>query len=177
MGDGVVACWDGEDVPLEVLPLASVVPQEGVDKVGLSVMGEVGKNPPPSDWVLGKYHHFGDFVGASYEGYEEEVLALLKSIDARHTNLVNGEEVSDISGRSGRKGSKELKGLVGTINCNIGSSRSRGNKKERVLLLSQWMSKSSLGIFEGLMIGTSSSKLEVLLSIGELMSFAVRKLK
>jgi hypothetical protein len=137
MGDGVVACWDGEDVPLEVLPLASVVPQEGVDKVGLSVMGEVGKNPPPSDWVLGKYHHFGDFVGASYEGYEEEVLALLKSIDARHTNLVNGEEVSDISGRSGRKGSKELKGLVGTINCNIGSSRSRGNKKERVLLLSQ----------------------------------------
>ena len=51
-------------------------------------------------------------MGASYEGYEEKVLALLKSIDARCTNLVNGEEVSDMSGRLGRKGSRELKGLV-----------------------------------------------------------------
>ena len=76
-------------------------------------------------------------MGASYEGYEEEVLALLKSIDARCTNLVNGEEVSDMSGRSGRKGSRELKGLVGIINYDVGSSRSRGNKRERVLLLSQ----------------------------------------
>ena len=148
-GDGVVTCWEGEEVPLEVLPLASVVPQEGVGVKGLSALGEVGVDVAgsfelgkatsafsPSEWVLGKYHLFGEFVGASYEGCEEEVLALLKSIDSRRTNIVSGGEVSDKFGKSGRKGSRELKALVSTINYVSRSSRSRGSNRERVLLLS-----------------------------------------
>jgi hypothetical protein len=135
-GDGVVACWDGEEVPLEVFPLASVVPQEGVSAPELLMMGEAETDLPPSDWVMGKYQHFGDFVGASYEGYEEEVLTLLKSIDARRANFEKGEIVSDINVRSGRKGSRELKGLVSTINYDTGSSRSRSNNRERALMLS-----------------------------------------
>jgi hypothetical protein len=141
---------DGEDVPLEVLPLASVVPQEGVGVEGVSVLGEAGvdvvgssklgeakSDPSPSEWVMGKYHLFGEFVGASYEGFEEEVLALLKSIDTCRTNIVSGGEVSDMSCKLGRKGSRELKVLVSTINYDSGLSRSRGSKRERVLLLSQ----------------------------------------
>ena len=85
---------------------------------------------------MGKYQHFGDFVGASYEGYEEEVLTLLKFIDARRTNSEKGIVVPDINVRSGRKGSKEFKGLVSTINHDTGSSRNRSNNRERVLMLS-----------------------------------------
>jgi hypothetical protein len=149
-GNGVVTCWEGEEIPLEVLPLASVVPQEGVGVKGLSALGEawvdvarsseLGKATSASslsEWVLGKYHLFGEFVGASYEGCEEEVLALLKSIDFCRINTVSGGEIFDKSGRSERKGSRELKALVSTINYDAGSSRSRGSNRERALLLSQ----------------------------------------
>jgi hypothetical protein len=86
-----------------VLPLAFVVPQvgggmkgsvilgeTGVDVAGSSELGEAKSVSSPLDWVLGKYHLFGKFVGASYEGCEEEVLALLKSIDSRRTNIISG---------------------------------------------------------------------------------------
>ena len=76
-------------------------------------------------------------MGASYEGCEEEVLALLKSIDSHRTDTVSGGEVSDKSGKSGRKGSRELKALVSTINYDVGPSRSRGSNRDRVLMLSQ----------------------------------------
>ena len=148
--DGVVTCWEGEEIPLEVIPLASVVPQEGVGVKGLSAMGEAGADvtglsdlgketsaSTPSEWVLGKYHLFGEYVGASYEGCEEEVLALLKSIDARRISTESGGEFSDKSGRSGRKGIRELKALVSNINYDAGSSRSRGSNRGRALMLSQ----------------------------------------
>ena len=140
----------GEEEPLEVLPLASVVPQvgggmkgsiilgeTGVDVAGSSELGEAKSVSSPSDWVLGKYHLFGKFVGASYEGCEEEVLALLKSIDSRRINIVSRGEVSDKSGKSRRKGSRELKELVSTINYDAGLSHNRGSNRDRVLLLSQ----------------------------------------
>ena len=76
-------------------------------------------------------------MGASYEGCEEEVLALLKSIDSRRINIVSRGEVSDKSGKSRRKGSRELKELVSTINYDAGLSHSRGSNRDRVLLLSQ----------------------------------------
>ena len=149
-GDGVVTCWEREEIPLEVIPLASVVPQEGVGVKGLSAMGEAGVDvtgsselgkamsaSSPSEWVLGKYHLFGEFVGASYEGCEEEVLALLKSIDSRSINTISGGELSDKSGRSRRKASRELKALVSNINYDAGSSRSKGSNRGRALLLSQ----------------------------------------
>ena len=147
-GDGVVACWDGEEDPLEVLPLASVVPHAGVEPE-LVMRGEAEQDLPPSEWVMGKYQHFGDYVGASYERYEEEVLKLLKSIDAHRTNSEKGVVVPDINVRSSRKGGRELKGLVSTINYDTGSSRSRSNNRERVLM------------FGGLMTGIRGSKLEV----------------
>jgi hypothetical protein len=36
---------------------------------------------PPSDWVVGQMKAFGELVGASYEGYEDEVMALLQKIE------------------------------------------------------------------------------------------------
>jgi hypothetical protein len=38
---------------------------------------------PPFDWVVGQMKAFGELVGASYEGYEEEVITLLQKIELR----------------------------------------------------------------------------------------------
>ncbi|GMY19543.1 hypothetical protein FCV25MIE_14782 [Fagus crenata] len=38
---------------------------------------------PPLDWVLGHMKAFGSLVGASYEGYEDKVIALLQKIESR----------------------------------------------------------------------------------------------
>ena len=38
---------------------------------------------PPSKWVLGQLKEFGKVVGASYEGYEEEIIAILQKIESR----------------------------------------------------------------------------------------------
>jgi hypothetical protein len=71
---------------------------------------------------LGKenYHEFGAFLGASYEGYEEEIISLLKAIDARRSQQTrdNGKIA-----KSGGKGSRELKSLISTVNYETGSSR------------------------------------------------------
>uniref|UniRef100_A0A2N9F873 Reverse transcriptase zinc-binding domain-containing protein n=1 Tax=Fagus sylvatica TaxID=28930 RepID=A0A2N9F873_FAGSY len=38
---------------------------------------------PPSEWVLGQLKEFRKGVGASYEGYEEEIIAILQKIESR----------------------------------------------------------------------------------------------
>ena len=38
---------------------------------------------PPSEWVVGQMKAFGELVGASYEGYKDEVMALLQKIELR----------------------------------------------------------------------------------------------
>ncbi len=53
----------------EVMPLASFVPLDGVCVDGDPVKGIMGKESPPSEWVLGKLQSFKEFVGALYEGY------------------------------------------------------------------------------------------------------------
>ena len=62
-------CWERDDAPLEVMPLASFVPLDGVCVDGDLVEGIMGKESPPSEWVLGKLQSFKEFVGALYEGY------------------------------------------------------------------------------------------------------------
>jgi hypothetical protein len=92
----------------------------------------------PSEWVLGKYHEFGEYIGASYEGYEEEVLNLLRSIDARRPTQPRNKDCT-IEGREsqGGRGSRELKGLLSSINYDNGSARRRMDPRERVLSITQ----------------------------------------
>jgi hypothetical protein len=40
---------------------------------------------PPSVWAKENYQEFGAFLRASYEGYEEKIINLLKAIDARRS--------------------------------------------------------------------------------------------
>ena len=68
-----------EHSPLWVEPIAISYP---------SVMGnqqdhEDSTTQPkePSDWVREKYQEFGEYLGASYEGYENEVMGLLRAIE------------------------------------------------------------------------------------------------
>ncbi len=47
-------CWERDDATLEVMPLASFVPLDGVCVDGDLVEGIMGKESPPLEWVLGK---------------------------------------------------------------------------------------------------------------------------
>jgi hypothetical protein len=71
--------WLENDL-IVVEPLFMVVPH----KTKSRETPRVGfyKNPP-SDWVLGQLKEFGRCVGASYKGYEDEIIALLQKIEAR----------------------------------------------------------------------------------------------
>ncbi len=95
---GIVVCEENESV-LEVEPLASLGPDlRGSVEEDFAVL-------EPSEWVRGKYEEFGEYLGASYEGYEVEVLNLLKSIDARRPQQPQDKECSVKRAKSGGRGS------------------------------------------------------------------------
>ncbi len=91
----------------------------------------------PSEWILGKYQEFGEYIGASYEGYEEEVLNLLESIDARRPNQPRNKDSTSKGAKPRGRCSRELKGLLSCINYDTGSARRRIDPRERVLSLVQ----------------------------------------
>ena len=69
---------EGEMEPLSVSPLAVAPPQ--ADEVH-KIKGHGSKNGL-SQWVDENLKAFGELVGTSFEGYEEDVIALLVSIEA-----------------------------------------------------------------------------------------------
>uniref|UniRef100_A0A2N9GEY0 Uncharacterized protein n=1 Tax=Fagus sylvatica TaxID=28930 RepID=A0A2N9GEY0_FAGSY len=71
---GMVVCCEENDRPLEIEPLAALLPSSHLPELRSD---EARDTIPPSEWVLGKYKEFGEYIGASYEGYEEEVIQLL----------------------------------------------------------------------------------------------------
>jgi hypothetical protein len=77
----------------------------------------------PSDWVKGKYQEFGDYLGASYEGYEEEVINLLKAIDARRPQQSCDTDHTVKVAKSTGRGSRELRSQMSTVNYDMGSAR------------------------------------------------------
>jgi hypothetical protein len=74
---------------------------------------------------------------ALYEGYEEEIICLLKAIDARRSQQPRDTELNVKVAKSGGKGSRELKSLTSTVNYKTGSSRRRVDPRDRVLSLVQ----------------------------------------
>ncbi len=109
-----MVCCEVDDTPLDVIPLASSFSLLEERGDGNQLILDV--EPPLSDWVLGKYKAFGEYVGASYEGYEPEILALLKSIDSRRPKQGREEGVQKQIGKSGGRGSRVLKNLVSFVN-------------------------------------------------------------
>jgi hypothetical protein len=76
-------------------------------------------------------------LGVSFEGFEEELLILLKTIEDRrnsHSGTVGDRKKMQ---KSGGKGSRELKNLISTINYDAGGSKNRGLSRKRALSVYQ----------------------------------------
>jgi hypothetical protein len=80
----------------------------------------ISPHPEVSTWALEKYEEFGAYLGASYEGYEAEVMNLLCAIDRSGRKEDNGLTPKPATTK---KGTRELKNLVSTINYEGGSSK------------------------------------------------------
>jgi hypothetical protein len=91
---------------------------------------------PPSEWVMGQMKAFGDLVGASYEGYEEEVISLLQKIELRRSQPSARVPSKQRGGQSASRGLRELRGLVSSVNYDSKVTDSRRNTRERVMMLS-----------------------------------------
>ena len=141
---GTAAPWSAAKSPRVLLksslwhpwvPLAPSINHWRPLETGGDVMAcELAKS---SEWVLGKYHEFGEYIGASYEGYEEEVLNLLRSIDVRTPTQPRNKECTLKGEKQGGRGSRELKGLLSSINYDNVSAWRRMDPQERVLSITQ----------------------------------------
>ncbi len=98
---------------LVIQPLAMISPlladanTSSAEKPGI----EFYQNPP-SDWVMGHMKAFGSLVGASYEGYEDEVIALLQKIESRRPQLCDPKQGQ---GSQSARGQRELRGLQSSV--------------------------------------------------------------
>ena len=76
---------------------------------------------------------FGLVLGASFEGYEEQLLSILQDIEQRRNN----QGVEKVKGvKSGGKGSRELRNLISNINYDVGSAKKRGTTRDKGLICS-----------------------------------------
>uniref|UniRef100_A0A2N9H2I2 Endonuclease/exonuclease/phosphatase domain-containing protein n=1 Tax=Fagus sylvatica TaxID=28930 RepID=A0A2N9H2I2_FAGSY len=84
----------------------------------------------PSDWVSESMTAFGLVLGASFEGYEEQLLSILQDIEQRRNN----QGVEKVKGvKSGGKGSRELHNLISNINYDVGLAKKRGTTRDKGL--------------------------------------------
>uniref|UniRef100_A0A2N9G614 Uncharacterized protein n=1 Tax=Fagus sylvatica TaxID=28930 RepID=A0A2N9G614_FAGSY len=101
--------------PMVIQPIAMVCPlleassMQDIPKIGFY-------QNPPSEWVMGQMKAFGELVGASYEGYEEEVISLFQKIELRRPQSRTRAPSQHRGGQSASKGLRELRGLVSSVN-------------------------------------------------------------
>ena len=128
---GDIVCWADEETPLVVAPLAMVgLVVEGSEIGGETKAGVDRRNPSSPTQVLEQLQEFGRELGVSFEGFEEELLILLKAIeDRRNSHSGLGGDKRKMQ-KSGGKGSRELKNLISTINHDAGGSKNRGSSRE-----------------------------------------------
>jgi hypothetical protein len=98
--------------PLSVAPLAVVEPMEPPTPLV--------EETQPSEWSLQKHRACGKVLGASFKGHEDEVMALIMSINARRKRPLVNNSQEKVNG-FGVKGSRELKGLVSSVNYEVKS--------------------------------------------------------
>uniref|UniRef100_A0A2N9FIH8 Reverse transcriptase zinc-binding domain-containing protein n=1 Tax=Fagus sylvatica TaxID=28930 RepID=A0A2N9FIH8_FAGSY len=96
---------------------------------------------PPSDWVVGQIKAFGELVGASYEGYEEEVITLLQKIELRRPQPRARAPSQHRGSQSASRGLRELRGLASLVNYDSKAVCSHGPIIE--------MSQQCLGLVVG----------------------------
>ncbi len=134
-GDGGV--WEEQVDWIE--PLAVAYP--AMESNGESVVQEVSVQRevpevlprPQSDWVMEKMEEFGVVLGASYVGFEDRVLALLREIEAK----TGGSQPGGVPGKVKSRVSRELRNLISNVNYDGGSSRRTTSASGRALMLSK----------------------------------------
>ena len=118
--------------PICVEPIAISYPPEMENKPENEE--SIPTQQEPSDCVSEKYQEFGEYLGASYEGYESEVMGLLRAIESgfkkKDRALVTPKAPSKPS-----RGARELKNLVSSINYEGGSSKRHTINSGGTLLL------------------------------------------
>jgi hypothetical protein len=120
--------------PMVICPISMVCPL--LEATSMPNIPEIGfYQNPPSDWVMGQMKAFGESVGASYEGYEEEVISLQK-IELRRPQPRARAPSQHRGSQSASKGLRELRGLVSSVNYDSKITDSRRNTRERVMMLS-----------------------------------------
>lgn len=93
------------------------------------VLGACDGAQHKSEWVLETLTKFGIVLGASFEGYEEELITILQFIKDRRKQNMTKDDAWKKMMKLGGKGSRELKNLVCTINYEAGSARKRGQRE------------------------------------------------
>ena len=135
---GDIVCWADEETPLEVASLAMAGPAvEGLEIGGEPKVGVERRDSNSPTQVVEQFQEFGLELGVSFEGFEEELLILLKAIEERrnsHSGPVGDRKKMQ---KSGGKGSRELKNLISTINYDASGSKNRGLSRERALSVYQ----------------------------------------
>jgi hypothetical protein len=124
---------EGEMEPLSVSPLAVALPQ--ADEVH-KIEGH-GSTNGYSQWVDENLKAFGELVGTSFEGYEEDVIALLVSIEARRNQHKQPTCDNRSARKKGNKGSRELKGLISSINYDSRVIKAAGTTRDGAKLLTR----------------------------------------
>uniref|UniRef100_A0A2N9FL52 Uncharacterized protein n=1 Tax=Fagus sylvatica TaxID=28930 RepID=A0A2N9FL52_FAGSY len=86
LSEGVreLVCLENDNTPLDITPLAMSKPLEKEIFGGELLEKVASEEAPLSEWVLDKLQRFREYLGASYEGYEMEIMDLLMAIDARY---------------------------------------------------------------------------------------------
>jgi hypothetical protein len=141
VSDQLIGGDDGvEDEQVEwIEPLAVAYPAvewNGETEVQeVSVQSEVPEvvSGPQSDWVMEKMEEFGVVLGASYVGFEDRVLALLREIEAE----TGGSKPGGVPGKEKSRVSRELRNLISNVNYDGGSSRRTTSASGRALMLSK----------------------------------------
>lgn len=129
---------DWEDRAEWFVPLAIAYPAEESNGVSKSQTitaegGEPVASGSQSEWVTEKMQVLGVVLGASYVGFEDRVLALLREIEAEsRMGKPGGTSVKEKS-----RVPRELRNLISNVNYEGGSTRRTTSASGRALMLSQ----------------------------------------
>uniref|UniRef100_A0A2N9GA24 Reverse transcriptase domain-containing protein n=1 Tax=Fagus sylvatica TaxID=28930 RepID=A0A2N9GA24_FAGSY len=124
--------WMAHD-PIVVEPLSMVVPHiEDNNMKSMETPREGFYQNPPSDWVLGQLKEFGRCVGASYVGYEDEIIALLQKIEARRPQQRQKAPSQKSGNQSANRGQRELRGLQSSVNYDVRRELNDKDKRLRM---------------------------------------------
>ena len=82
--EGTLICWGDENKPLEITLLTMAIPCNGEVEAKAHNLNQGSRiSSPLLDWVLETMSEFGSVLGASFEGYKEQLLSMLQDIEKR----------------------------------------------------------------------------------------------